>query len=84
MGIKDDLIKLAEDENSRWRLCIDAGTQLFIDNCRCIKSCDENYITLSVNGGCIRITGTSLTLECYGGRGVTVSGKIHSVTIEED
>lgn len=83
MGIKDSLIRLGEADSARWQLTLTEGSTFYLNNCRCIKNCDENYVILEVADGSLRVTGTDLILEGYGGRGVVITGKIHAVTLEE-
>ncbi len=83
MGIKESLIKLGEADSARWQLTLAEGNRFYLDNCRSIKNCDENYIILEVADGCLRITGTDLIIEGYSGRGVIIVGNIHSIVLEE-
>ncbi len=83
MGIKESLIRLGDADSAKWQLTFIEGSTLYLNNCRSIKSCDENYIVLQTAGGCLQLTGTDLVIEGYNGRGVMVSGSIHSITLED-
>ncbi len=60
------------------------GTELFVENCRCVKAVDDNFIVLSVYGMDIRIAGEPLCLENFGVGSVKITGVIHSLTFEEN
>lgn len=60
------------------------GAELCVENCRCIKELDDNFIVLSVCGYDIRVSGTPLTLENFGVGSVKITGVIHSLTFEEN
>ncbi len=83
MGIKESLIKLGDADDRHWQITLSDSGILHIDNCLNIKNCDENYIMLRVFNGHITVTGTELSLESYGGRGVKICGSIHSIATEE-
>ncbi len=89
MGVREKLISL--EENAARDCTVTFSTsgdlksaQLCIENCRCIKELDDNFIVLSVCGYDIRVTGTPLTLENFGVGSVKISGIIHSLTFEEN
>ncbi len=83
MSIKDKLISFENEASRHCTVTMHDGRELYVENCRCIKECDDNFITLSVAGADIRVTGAPLTLESFGVNGVKISGKIHSLTLEE-
>ena len=83
MGIKESLIKLGDADDRHWQLTLSDSGILHIDNCLNIRNCDENYIILTMYDRHITVTGTELTLESYGGRGVRICGNIHSISAEE-
>lgn len=60
------------------------GTELFVENCRCVKAVDDNFIVLSVCGMDIRVAGDPLYLENFGVGSVKITGVIHSLTFEEN
>lgn len=89
MGIKERLIEIEELASRKFTVTLTAdGSQkdfeLRIDNCRCVKNCDDNFVVLSVYGMDIHISGTPLVLENFGAGSVCVTGKIHSLTFEEN
>lgn len=57
--------------------------EIYVENCRKVLSCDDEFITLGVCGADIRISGTPLMLENFGVGGVKITGKIASVDISE-
>ena len=90
MGVREKLIAL--EENAA-RFCtvtfstsggLKSGAELFIENCRCIRELDDNFIVLSVCGYDIRVTGAPLTLQNFGVGSVKITGVIHSLTFEEN
>lgn len=60
------------------------GGELCVENCRCIKELDDNFIVLSVYGMDIRVSGTPLILQNFGVGSVKITGVIHSLTFEEN
>ena len=90
MGLRRKLIEFEEQAQKKCTvtLTVDGGlkngSELRIDNCRCVKNCDENFIVLSVYGMDINISGTPLILENFGIGSITIKGKIHSLTFEEN
>ena len=60
------------------------GAELCIENCRCIKELDDNFIVLSVCGMDIRVSGAPLILQNFGVGSVKITGYIHSLTFEEN
>lgn len=83
MGVKERLIALENEAARHCTVTMNDGRELYVENCRCVKECGENFITLSVYAMDIRISGTPLVLENFGVNGVKISGKIHSLTLEE-
>lgn len=83
MGIKRSILELGEAGGMQSVVTLRDGRELYIENCRCVKSCDDNLITVSVRGLDILITGAPLMLESFGSEGVKISGRIHSLTLEE-
>ncbi|MBP1563875.1 MAG: YabP/YqfC family sporulation protein [Oscillospiraceae bacterium] len=57
--------------------------EMYIENCRKIISCDDDFITLGIVGAQIRVSGVPLILENFGVGGVKISGKISAVEFEE-
>ena len=90
MGIREKLIEIEEMASRKCTITLttDGSTQkdfeLRVDNCRCIKNCDDNFVILSIYGMDIHISGTPLILENFGAGSVCVTGKIHSLTFEEN
>ncbi len=83
MGVKDRLIALEDSSRAHSTLILRDGEELYVENCRCVRGCDDNFITLSVSGMDIKVSGAPLTLESFGAYGVKITGKIHSLTLEE-
>ncbi len=83
MGIKEALIRLG-DYVGEPAITLHGNHELCAENCRSITACDENTAILRMTSQDIRVVGTGLTLENYGGYGVKITGKIHSVTLEEN
>lgn len=88
MGLREKLIEFEETAGKRFSVTMTAengeGAELLIENCRCVKSCDDNFIVLSVSGMDIRISGTPLVIENFGIGSLKITGKIHSLTFEEN
>ncbi|MCX4356344.1 MAG: YabP/YqfC family sporulation protein [Oscillospiraceae bacterium] len=88
MGLREKLIEYEEAAGKRFSVTMTAesgeGTELIIENCRCVKSCDDNFIVLSVSGMDIRISGTPLVIENFGIGSLKITGKVHSLTFEEN
>ena len=89
MGVREKLIALEELSARKCTVTLSTngalrkGAELFVENCRCIKELDDNFIVLAVYGMNIRITGAPLTLSNFGVGGVKITGCIHSLTFEE-
>lgn len=87
MGVREKLIEFEENQGKRCEITLvtvsGKSTELTVNNCRCVKNCDDNYIVLSVYGMDIRVTGAPLELENFGVGSVKITGKIHSLSFEE-
>lgn len=59
-------------------------SEIYVENCRKVLSCDEEFITLGVCKTDIRISGTPLVLENFGVGGVKITGKISSVDFSDN
>lgn len=90
MGVREKLIALEELASRKCTVTFSAdggindSSELCIDNCRCIKELDDNFIVLEVSGMDIRVSGTPLTLQNFGVGSVKITGRIHSLTFEEN
>lgn len=88
MGLREKLIEYEETAGRRFSVTMTAESgkdaELIVENCRCVKSCDDNFIVLSVSGKDIRISGTPLVIENFGIGSLKITGKIHSLTFEEN
>lgn len=89
MGIREKLIEIEEQASRKFTVTLTAdglqkNFELRVDNCRSVKNCDDNFVILSVYGMDIRISGTPLVLENFGAGCISVTGKIHSLTFEEN
>lgn len=87
MGVREKLIEFEESQGKRCTITLTAENgktaELAVENCRCVKNCDDNFIVLSVYGMDIRVTGAPLELNNFGVGSVRITGKIHSLTFEE-
>ena len=83
MGIKETLIKLSEAP-SEALISITGSRELYAENCRCVTACDSELTTLRMKGFDLRVVGTGLALESFGAFGVKLTGRIHSLTFEEN
>lgn len=89
MGIREKLIELEEQAQKKFTVTITAdgrspgNSEVRVENCRCVKSCDENFVELSVYGMNINISGTPLMLENFGVGSVKITGRIHSISFDE-
>lgn len=81
------LLNFEEQEGKRCVVTFSAygggNRELCVENCRCIKNCDDNIIVLGVYGMDIEISGTPLMLENFGVGGVRITGNIHSLVFQE-
>lgn len=90
MGVREKLIALEELAARKCTVTFSTdgslknGAELCVDNCRCIKQLDDNFIVMSVSGMDIRVSGTPLTLQNFGVGSVKITGQIHSLTFEEN
>ena len=57
--------------------------EIYVENCRKILSCDDEFITLGICGAEVRVSGTPLILENFGVGGVKITGKICSVDFSQ-
>lgn len=87
MGLREKLINLEEQATRECTVTIKIvggrEREMYVENCKKIVSCDDDFITLGVFGANIRISGVPLILENFGVNGVKISGKIGSVELEE-
>ncbi len=83
MGIKETLIRLG-DYIGEPKITINGNAELCAENCRCITACDENTAVLRTREHDIRVVGTGLVLENFGVYGVKITGRIYSLTLEEN
>ena len=79
MNIKERAAVLDDLPHRHSTITIRDGREIYVENCRCVCGCDDNFIY----GMNIRISGTPLILESFGAEGVKISGRIHSITMEE-
>lgn len=90
MGVREKLIALEELAARKCTVTFSTdgslknGAELCVENCRCIKELDDNFIVLSVSGMDIRVSGTPLVLQNFGVGSVKITGHIHSLTFEEN
>lgn len=88
MGVREKLIALEELAARKCTVTFSTdgdlknGAELCVENCRCIKELDDNFIVLSVSGMDIRVSGTPLVLQNFGVGSVKITGHIHSLTFE--
>lgn len=82
MGLKETLIRLGDIQGES-RITLFGNRELCAENCRCITACDDNLTVLRMEGLDISVTGTELVLENFGAYGVKLTGRIHSLTLEE-
>lgn len=83
MGIKETLIRLGDIPQLHSQITLRDNTELCAENCRCVSGCDDNLVVLRMEKIQVHITGTELVLDNFGAYGVKVTGRIHSVTMEE-
>lgn len=90
MGVREKLIALEELTARKSTVTVSTdgglrnGAEICVENCRCIKELDDNFIVLSVYGMDIRVSGAPLCLENFGVGSVKITGFIHSLTFEEN
>lgn len=83
MSIKEKMIYMAEAGDRRSVITLRNGNELLVENCCGVCGYDDNFIRLSVYGMNVTIAGTPLMLESFGADGVRITGKIHSLTLED-
>ena len=87
MSLRDKIIGLEEQaaRDCTITVQIHAGKdrEIYVENCRKIISCDDDFITLGIFGANIRVSGVPLILENFGVGGVKISGKISSIEFAE-
>lgn len=87
MGILYDKLVALDDFSMRESVItirMNSGSdksEIYVENCRKVLSCDEEFITLCVCKTNVRISGTPLVLENFGVGGVKITGKISSVDL---
>lgn len=84
MGVKDKLIALGDLPERRCAMTLRGLNELLVENCLGVSGYDESFITLCVYGARVVVAGTPLVLESFGANGVRITGKIHSLTLEEE
>ena len=84
MGIKERLIALGDLPQQRSTIILHGMTELLVENCLGVSGCDEDFITLAVYGARVTVSGTPLMLESFGMDGVKITGRIHSLSFEEE
>lgn len=86
MGVRERLIEYEEMAGRKFSITMTAdngkNAELTVENCRSVKSCDDNFIVLSVYGMDIRVSGTPLIIDNFGIGCIKITGKIHSLTFE--
>lgn len=87
MSLRDKIIGLEEQaaRDCTITVQIHAGIdrEIYVENCRKIISCDDDFITLGIFGANIRVSGVPLILENFGVGGVKISGKITALEFTE-
>ena len=87
MSLRDKIIGLEEQaaRDCTINVQIHGGREreIFVENCRKVISCDDEFITLGIIGANIRVSGVPLILENFGVGGVKISGKISSIEFTE-
>ncbi len=87
MGVKEELIRLEDMASRQCTLTLvlnaDDPAELYVENCRSISHCDDNFITLCAFGKSIRVSGAPLVFDTFGAGGVKISGKIQSLDFED-
>jgi sporulation protein YqfC len=84
MSIKEQLISLEDSARRHTTITVCDNKELYMENCRCVRNYDDNFITLSSLGLNVKISGAPLVLENFGTFGVKITGRIHSLTLEEE
>lgn len=87
MSLRDKIIGLEEQAARDCTITVQIHggreREIFVENCRKIISCDDDFITLGIFGACLRVSGVPLILENFGVNGVKISGKITSIEFAE-
>lgn len=87
MSLRDKIIGLEEQAARDCTITVQIHggreREIFVENCRKIISCDDDFITLGIIGALVRVSGVPLILENFGVNGVKISGKITSIEFTE-
>ncbi len=87
MSLRDKIIGLEEQAARDCTITVQIHggreREIFVENCRKVISCDDEFITLGIIGANIRVSGVPLILENFGVGGVKISGKISSIEFAE-
>ena len=87
MSLRDKIIGLEEQAARDCTITVQLhggkDREIFVENCRKIISCDDEFITLGIFGANVRVSGVPLILENFGVGGVKISGKITSIEFAE-
>lgn len=87
MRLRDKIIGLEEQAARDCTITVQIHggreREIFVENCRKVISCDDEFITLGIIGANIRVSGVPLILENFGVGGVKISGKISSIEFAE-
>lgn len=87
MSLRDKIIGLEEQAARDCTITVQLHSgkdrEIFVENCRKIISCDDEFITLGIFGANVRVSGVPLILENFGVGGVKISGKITSIEFAE-
>lgn len=87
MSLRDKIIGLEEQAARDCTITVQIHggreREIFVENCRKVISCDNEFITLGIIGANIRVSGVPLILENFGVGGVKISGKISSIEFAE-
>ena len=87
MSLRDKIIGLEEQAARDCTITVQLhggkDREIFVENCRKVISCDDEFITLGIFGANVRVSGVPLILENFGVGGVKISGKITSIEFAE-
>ena len=87
MSLRDKIIGLEEQAARDCTITVQIHggreREIFVENCRKVISCDDEFIALGIIGANIRVSGVPLILENFGVGGVKISGKISSIEFAE-
>lgn len=53
--------------------------EIYVENCKKVLSCDNEFITLEVCGANVRVCGSPLVFENFGAGGLKITGKLSSI-----